>query len=350
MNSFRKSRIPPIELFKKCLSVKGLQPDYLREKISHFKTSTIKQVFDVFREYSSPIMVEAANLSFFATRRKKEVPDLKLFPRELNRHSSESSRAAKKAGSLQSEITRNFPSALSGDLPIFDCENCGGTHKSMNCTRMCKLCKSRGENADHVQYLCPLIPNAKEHKQNQQPRGVVSLLSLPRSVKTAASKTRRPAASIVSALTQDTEYSEDESEVRDYPVFVDTCASDIYTPLASNLDADSSCKHPRVTDQLSVEQADGTKLVSFGISTLAGAPAYVMPAMSDTLLGANIVCKLGNIMLVDDKKIICVGSDANTRAALTDFYEYIRRNKHLVKFTALEDNGCMKSYEAKYDC
>ena len=67
---------------------------------------------------------------------------------------------------------------------------------------------------------------------------------------------------MVSALTQDTEYSEDESEVSDYPVYVDTCASDIYTPLVSDLDADSSCIHSRVTNQLNVEQADGTRLVS----------------------------------------------------------------------------------------
>ena len=40
---------------------KGLQPDYLREKISHFKTSTIKQVFDVFREY--PRSWEAGRLA-----------------------------------------------------------------------------------------------------------------------------------------------------------------------------------------------------------------------------------------------------------------------------------------------
>ena len=38
------------------------------------------------------------------------------------------------------------------------------------------------------------------------------------------------------------------------------------------------------------------------------ASAYVlMPnIMSDTLLGANAVCKLGNIMVVSDKKIVCV--------------------------------------------
>ena len=50
------------------------------------------------------------------------------------------------------------------------------------------------------------------------------------------------------------------------------------------------------------------------MGTLAGAPAYVIPAMTDTLLGAKALCKLGNIVLVDDQKIICVGSDASTRA------------------------------------
>jgi len=80
---------------------KGLQPEYLHEKISHFKVSNIKEAFNVFREYCTPIMVEVANLSFLDTRRKKEVPQIRHFPRELNHHSSESSRAAKKAGSLE---------------------------------------------------------------------------------------------------------------------------------------------------------------------------------------------------------------------------------------------------------
>ena len=84
----------------------------------------------------------------------------------------------------------------------------------------------------------------------------------------------------------------------------------------------------------------GTKLVSSGIGKLAGAPAYVIPDMSDTLLGANVVCKLGNIMLVDDQKIICVGSDASTRASLSTFYDFIHQNKD--KFTAYEENGCYK--------
>ena len=213
----------------------------------------MKEVFNAFREYCTPIMVEAANFSFLDIRRRKETPLIKTFPREPNSHSSESLRAAKRAGSLQSGI----PPSISVDLPIFDCDNCGGTHKSMNCSkRICKLCKSRGENADHVQYLCPLIPNPKERKQSQQPRGVAPSLSLPRSVKSATKKT---AGSIISAITQDDEYhTEEDSEVSDYPVYIDTCASDIYTPLASNLDADSPHVHTRVMDRLKVEQADGT--------------------------------------------------------------------------------------------
>ena len=50
---------------------KGLQPENLREKISHFKVSTIKEVFNVFREYCHPIMVEAANFSFLHSPEKR---------------------------------------------------------------------------------------------------------------------------------------------------------------------------------------------------------------------------------------------------------------------------------------
>ena len=47
-------------------------------------------------------------------------------------------------------------------------------------------------------------------------------------------------------------------------------------------------------------------------------------------------------MLVDDQKIICVGSDASTRASLTTFYDFIHQNKDIIKFTAYEENGCYK--------
>ena len=146
---------------------------------------------------------------------------------------------------------------------IFDCDNCGGTHKSMNCKANCRLCKSQGFDDAHIQFHCPKVTNAVERKKSQSPRPATGSSTLP--VKSAASRSHKSSAasvksavsrsqqSMVSALTQDTEYSEDESEVSDYPVYVDTCASDIYTPLASNLDADSSHVHTRVTDQLKVE-------------------------------------------------------------------------------------------------
>ena len=45
---------------------KGLHPEYLREKINHLNVSTIDQVFGLFREYSCPIMFEAANFLYLA--------------------------------------------------------------------------------------------------------------------------------------------------------------------------------------------------------------------------------------------------------------------------------------------
>ena len=179
-----------------------------------------------------------------------------------------------------------------------------------------------------------------QQTKSQLPRTATG--SSKRSVKSAASGSKTSGGSIVSAITQDDEiYTEEDSEVSDYPVYVDTCASDIYTSLVSHLDADSSHIHTRFTDQLKVEQADGTKLVSSGVCKLAGAPAYVMPDMSDTLLGANVVCKLGNIMVVDDNQILCVSSNESTRAALTAFYDFIRQNEHLL-ITAHVENGCYK--------
>ena len=193
----------------------------------------------------------------------------------------------------------------------------------------------------YIQFHCPKIINAADRKKSQLPRSATG--SPKRSVKSATSGSKRSGGSIVSAITHDDErYVEEDSEVSDYLVYVDTCASDIYTPLVSDLDADSSHIHPRVTDQLKVEQADGTKLVSSGIGTLAILPAYVMPDMSGTLLGANVVCKLGNLILVGDQKIICVGSDASTRASLSTFYDFIRQNKVIIKFTAHDENGCYK--------
>ena len=143
----------------------------------------------------------------------------------------------------------------------------------MNCKSDCRLCISKGLDSNHIQFHCPKISNAAEKKKNQLPRRVTE--STQRSVKSVTSSPKKTAGSVVSAIIQDDEsYAEEDSEVRhDYPVWVDTCASDVYTPLISNLGPDSLSIHSRVTDRLKVEQADRTKLVSSGVGKLAGAPA-----------------------------------------------------------------------------
>ena len=188
----------------------------------------------------------------------------------------------------------------------------------MNRKLACRLCKSKGSDDDHIQFHCPRISNAVERKKTQLSQRDTG--SSQRSVKSATSRSKWTGGSVVFILTQDDEnYTEEDSEVSDYPVWVDTFASDIYTPTEKHLDADSSRTHYRVTGQLNVEQADGTRLLSSGVGTLAGAPAYVLPSMSDRLLGANAVCKVEHIMLIDDKKILCVSSNESTRAALKAF-------------------------------
>ena len=173
----------------------------------------------------------------------------------------------------------------------------------MNCKSDCRLCKSKGLDSHHNQFHCPKILNVVDKKKSQLPRTVTGLPT--RSVKSTASRSKKPAGCVISVITEDDErFADEDLEVRDYPVWVDTCASDIYTPRESDLDSNSSRPHSRDMVWLNVEQADGTRLVSSGIGKLAGAPAYVMPDMSDTLLGANVVCRLGNLMLVDDKRII----------------------------------------------
>ena len=140
---------------------------------------------------------------------------------------------------------------------IFDCDNCGGTHKTMNCKAKCCLCKSKGLDDDHIQFHCPKVTNAVDKKKSQLPRPATG--SPTRSIKSAASRSKKSEGSIISAITQDDEgFAEEDSEVRhDYPVWVDTCASDVYTPSISDLDPDSLSIHSRVTDQVKVEQADG---------------------------------------------------------------------------------------------
>ena len=94
---------------------------------------------------------------------------------------------------------------------------------------------------------------------------------------------------------------------------MDTCPSDVYNPSISDLDPDSLSIHSRVTDRLKVEQADRTKLVSSGVGKLAGAPAYVMPDMSDTLLGANVICDGGALVVSHPGGCLVTGGRVETR-------------------------------------
>ena len=111
------------------------------------------------------------------------------------------------------------------------------------------------------------MPPRSPKKKNSCREQSRDLHSIP--VKSATSSPKKTAGSVVSAITQDDEsFAEEDSEVRhDYPVWVDTCASDVYTPSISDLDPDSLSIHSRVTDRLEVEQADGTKLASSGVSS-----------------------------------------------------------------------------------
>ena len=81
------------------------------------------------------------------------------------------------------------------------------------------------------------MSNAAEKKKNQLPRKTTEPAQRP--VKSATSGPKKTAGSIISAITQDDEsYTEEDSEVSDHPVWVDTCASDVYTPSISDLDPD----------------------------------------------------------------------------------------------------------------
>ena len=128
----------------------------------------------------------------------------------------------------------------------------------MNCKAKYRLCKSKGLDDDHIQFHCPKVINAVDKKKPQLPQPTTGLPT--RSVKSAASRSKKCEGSIISAITQEDEsFAEEDSEVRhDYPVWVDTCASDVHTPSISDLDPDSLSIHSRVTDRLKVEQADGT--------------------------------------------------------------------------------------------
>ena len=204
----------------------GIEPEPLRSLVKRFPVDHVSDVFYQFRIQCTASIVEMVNLKSekslrdrqFRSRQAQQIPEPS---RTLG-----GERRARKADSAGAK-----PKALFEEvLPIFDCDNCGGTHKSMNCKSDCRLCKSKGLDSNHIQFHCPKISNAAEKKKNQLPRKTTD--SAQRSVKSATSGSRKTTGSIISAITQDDEYhTEEDSEVSDYPVYIDTCASDTYTPI-----------------------------------------------------------------------------------------------------------------------
>ena len=93
---------------------------------------------------------------------------------------------------------------------------------------------------------------------------------------------------------------------------------------------------------LRISLVSSTLLTTSGVGTLAGASAYVMPASAETLLGANSI-------LVDDEKIVCIGSDASTRAASKAFYDFIHRNKNLVSLRHSKTMFAIMSFVVRYN-
>ena len=225
---------------------KVIEPEPLRSLVQHFPVEHISDVFHQFRIQCTASVVEMVNL-----KTEKVFRDRQFHSRQLQQIPESSrplggKRRAKKADSAGTQLKTLF----GGEEPqflIFDCDNCGGTHKAK-----CRLCKSKGLDDDHIQFHCPKVTNSVEKKKSQLPRPATG--SPTRSVKSAASGSKKSEGSIFSAES----FAEDDSEVRhDYPVWVDTCASDVYTPSISDLDPDSLSIHSRVTDQVKVEQADG---------------------------------------------------------------------------------------------
>ena len=183
-------------------------------------------MFHQFRIQCTASVVEMVNLKTekylrdrqFCARQQQQIPEPS---RSLG-----GERRALKTNSAGTNIVARLEEPL---FPIFDCENCGGTHKSMNCKSKCRLWKSKGLDDDRIQFHCPKISNAVEKKKNQLPRRATE--STQRLVKSVTLGPKKTAGSVVSAITQEDEsYGGDDSEVRDYSVWVDTCASDIYTP------------------------------------------------------------------------------------------------------------------------
>ena len=106
---------------------KGIEPEPLRSLVQHFPVEHISDVFHQFRVQCTASVVEMVNLktekSFrdrqFCARQQQQIPEPS---RPLG-----GEHRAKKTDSAGAKINALLEEPL---LPIFDCDNCGGTHKS----------------------------------------------------------------------------------------------------------------------------------------------------------------------------------------------------------------------------
>ena len=109
---------------------KGIEPEPLRSLVQHFCVEHVSDVFHQFRVQCTASVVAMVNL-----KTEKSLRDRQFCARQQQQISELSrplggERRAKKTDSAGTKIVALLEESL---LPIFDCENCGGTHKSMNC-------------------------------------------------------------------------------------------------------------------------------------------------------------------------------------------------------------------------
>ena len=109
---------------------KVIEPGPLRLLVLHFCVDHVSDVFHQFRVQCTASVVEMVNLQTekslrdhqFCARQQQQIPKpSRPLGGELR---------AKKTDSAGTKINALLEEPL---LPIFDCENCGGAHKSMNC-------------------------------------------------------------------------------------------------------------------------------------------------------------------------------------------------------------------------
>ena len=139
----------------------------MRLLVQHFRVDHVSDVFHQFRVQCTAFVVEMVNL-----KTEKSLRDRKFRARQQQQIPEPNwplggERKAEKTDSAGNKIIALLEEPL---LPIFDCENCGGTHKSLNCKSKCRLCKSKGLDDDHIQFHCPKIINAADKKKSQLPR------------------------------------------------------------------------------------------------------------------------------------------------------------------------------------